>query len=205
MIEEKVNKTIDSIQNYGVEQSLSLIFDLYNYTMSNIKSLPNIKQKQTAGIAFAFLAYQKIPNLGRYANLAYYCLCKATSHCPTFLPFHLIKSYITLSRAERTKLLLKGALKLIGDRIYVIRDIPHQDAYDLCVLGDIIILKKDGYESEELWWKNALEDEIKIRTMYSQYSEREVVEISEKVHNVICDKIYEDLVTYAYDFGFIRS
>lgn len=191
-----VKETVDFIENNGVFNSIREIKRLYDSILSNIKELPQIKLKQLAGTAFASLSYIKMPGMTKFPYLAYYCLTSATKVCPPFLPIHLIPLYIMHSRVERTKFLLNGGIKIIQDNIFIIEDVPQQTALDFAILGDVILLKKEGYNSREDWWKRALEDADVVKDMYKQYSDSDIVFISKKVHDAIADKVYKDLVLY---------
>ena len=105
-IDDLIDKTIDSIKRKGVDNSLPVIYRLYNYILLNIEELPQIKRKQTAGMTFAFLSYRKLSGCTKFPAMAYYCLTQATKHLPVFFPFHLVSTYIITSTAERVKFLL---------------------------------------------------------------------------------------------------
>lgn len=201
-IDYKVRETLESIQQYGLNGSLPQIQLLYQHVLGNLPELENLALFQIAGTLFSVLATQNYQGLTRFPNMAYYCLTQGTKTMQPIADINICMQNRLISRGERAKLLLNGALKLISDRIYVIDDMPHQQAFDLSVLGDILILRNEGYHSSESWWPRALEDAQWIRNNYSHFSEMQIIDISDAVHKAIAKQVYKDLDTFAHDFGY---
>lgn len=201
-IDYKVKETLQSIQSYGLSGSISEIQQLYVHILRNLPELKNLALFQIAGTLFSVLAAQKFNGLTRFPNMAYYCLTRGATIMQPLGDLNICIQNQFHSREERAKLLLGGGLKLISDRIYVIDNMPHQQAFDLSVLGDVLRLKNDGYSSRERWWTRALEDAEWIREKYDEFSEMQIYEISDNVHNAISNQVYNDLETFASDFGY---
>lgn len=149
-LDYKIKETVDFIRCNGLN-SQSKFQELYAFTLSHLDDLRNLALFQLSGTLYGILALEKVPGCTRFPNIAYYCLTRGASAIQPAGALPLIQENWLHSHAERAKLLLSGGLKLISDRIHIIRDMPHQQAYDLSVLGDILYLRSCGYNSNENW------------------------------------------------------
>ena len=206
-IDRKINDTLRHIKQYGLHHPTTIIKieELYYHTLTNLSELKNLALYQIAGTLFSVLAFEKYTHMTKFPNLAYYCLTQGTSVIQPSADMSIALKNIFYSKVERAKLLLSGGAKLVSDRLYIFDDlkVSEQAAFDITILGDIIQLKNESYQSSEIWWQRALEDEPKIRFMYRQYSELEIIGLSENVHKGVANCVYNDLYTYAQDFGFV--
>ena len=201
-LDYKIKNTLESLQKFGVQGSLREIHNLYTYALSHLEDLENLGLFRLSGTLFSIISFEKIPGLTRFPNIAYYCLTRGTEAIQPVGYINIIQENWKESYAERAKLLLNGGLKLISDRLYIIDNIPRQQAYDFSVLGDMLKLISLGYTSVENWWTRALEDTKWIREKYSSLSDNEIIEMGNYIHIQINQQVYKDLKTYAVDYGY---
>ena len=195
-LDKKIKSTTDKIREFGLQGCRQEFQNLYLFTLNHIQDLSNLALFQLSGTLYSIMAFEKIPSLSRVSNIAYYCLTRGTYALQPAGYLNIIEENWMFSRAERAKLLLNGGLKLIVDRLYLFEDNNHQQVHDFSILGDILKLKQLNFSSNENWWRNALEDCAWIRNSYSQFSESEIINLSDHYHQIIAKRVYLDLQNY---------
>ena len=201
-LDDLIRDTIENIRMKGLTSSVDFFRTLYSFTLSHLDQLKNLSFFQLSGTLFSIISYEKISDLTRFPNMAYYCLTKGVTALQPMGYSNVIQENQMHSRAERAKLLLNGGLKLVEDRLYSVPNMPHQQIYDLSILGDILMLKSLNYNSQELWWHRALEDCEWIRQNYRVYTDEAIIKMGDNINSQIAEQVYVDLKTFANDFGF---
>ena len=197
-IDYNVQHALDYLQQFGLSSASMQLRMVYSATMDNLDELSRLSAFYLAGGVFALMSFEHIPNTPKAPNLAYYCLTRAVT---ANQPSHDIWAQAANRQnaiAERAKLLLNGAVRLITDRIDAIHTMPAQQAYDLSILGDIMYLRNDGFTSGEIWWVHANEDYPRIRASYSHLSDDEIMTLSQEVHETIADRVLSGLKEFPY-------
>lgn len=197
MINRKIRNILGILKTRGVSSACNSMLDLCDYTFHNLSQLDNINNYYWAGSIFAITCYERIDATAQVPRLAYYCLTQDTKIVE---PENMGKPYNLRSTVERLQLVMRGGLRLVREKAYLMDDMSEEQAISFSIMSDVLKLQRMGFSCNEQWWNNAVLDLGDHRGTYASFSDDDIISEGEKVHFVVADAVRQYLEMYVRNY-----